>query len=100
MLAVSLDISNAFNALPWHRVGEALQYHRVPPYLVSVMSDYFRDRNITYVDREAEEQEYEMSCGVPQGSVLGPLMWNLAYDVALRTALPPAVKSSVTQMTH
>ncbi|XP_029157037.1 uncharacterized protein LOC114929629 [Nylanderia fulva] len=23
------------------------------------------------------------------GSVLGPLMWNLAYDVTLRTALPP-----------
>jgi hypothetical protein len=31
-----------------------------------------------------------ISCGVPsQVSVLGPLFWNLAYDVVLRTSLPP-----------
>lgn len=30
----------------------------------------------------------EESCGVPQGSVLCPLLWNLAYDVVHRTSLP------------
>lgn len=30
-LAISLDISNAFNTLPWRRVGGGLEYHRVPP---------------------------------------------------------------------
>ncbi|KMQ84759.1 reverse transcriptase [Lasius niger] len=88
LLAVSLDISNAFNTLPWHRVGEALRYHRVPPYLVAILRDYFRDRMLAYTDRDAEERRRRMSCGVPQGSVLGPLMWNLAYDVVLWTALP------------
>lgn len=33
MLAVFLDISNAFNTLPWSCVWEALHYHRVHPYL-------------------------------------------------------------------
>ncbi|CAK1582636.1 unnamed protein product [Parnassius mnemosyne] len=33
VLAVSLDISNAFNTLPWSCIREALNYHRVPPYL-------------------------------------------------------------------
>lgn len=88
LLAVSLDISNAFNTLPWSRVEEALLYHRVPPYLVSILREYFRDRELAYADRNAEVQRRRMSCGVPQGSVLGPLMWNLAYDVVLRTALP------------
>lgn len=88
-LAVSLDIANAFNTLPWSRVGEALQHHRVPSYLISILSDYFRDRSLTYTDRDAEERQRDMTCGVPQGSVLGPMMWNLAYNVTLQTALPP-----------
>lgn len=100
LLAVSLDISNAFNTLPWHRVEEALRYHRVHPYLVAILRDYFLDRVLAYTDRDAEERRRRMSCGIPQGSVLGSLMWKLAYDVVLRTALPPPVTQSATQTTR
>jgi len=31
-LAVSLDISNVFNTLPWECIRAALQHHGVPPY--------------------------------------------------------------------
>jgi hypothetical protein len=33
VLAISIDIVNAFNFLPWPSIREALVFHRVPPYL-------------------------------------------------------------------
>ena len=42
-LAVSLDITNAFNSLPWGQVvGTLREYFLLPPYLVTIVKDYFR----------------------------------------------------------
>lgn len=88
VLAVSLDIANAFNSLPWNVIATALVYHRVPLYLRAVLADYLRNRGIALLTREGWHQ-HPMSCGVPQGSVLGPILWNLGYDWVLRGACLP-----------
>ncbi|KAG7294991.1 hypothetical protein JYU34_022602 [Plutella xylostella] len=85
MIAVSLDISNAFNTLPWPCIKEAFGYHRMPKYLIEIVDSYLSERFITYPGREAWGRK-AMSCGVPQGSVLGPLLWNIGYDWVLRGA--------------
>ncbi|CAK1580751.1 unnamed protein product [Parnassius mnemosyne] len=48
VLAVSLDISNAFKTLPWSCIREALNYYRVPPYLRRIIGDYLEERCVTY----------------------------------------------------
>jgi len=48
MIAVSLDISNAFNTLPWECIRAALRHHGVPRYLRRLVEDYFRDRKIVH----------------------------------------------------
>jgi len=74
LLAVSLDIVNAFNSLSWERVGEAMKYNGLPRYLRDVLWDYFRGRRFQYRNRLELVSGREMCCGVPLGSVLGPLL--------------------------
>ncbi|XP_070529995.1 uncharacterized protein [Cardiocondyla obscurior] len=45
LLAVSLDISNAFNTLPWKVIRDSLEYFRVPNYLRRVIGQYLNNRN-------------------------------------------------------
>ena len=90
-LAVSFDISNAFNTLPREAIMRGLARHRVPAYLVEVIGDYLRDRWIDYPGRYGEGIRRAVVRGVPQGSVLGPLLWSLAYDSLLRASTPTGV---------
>jgi hypothetical protein len=39
-VAVSLDVRNAFIAIPWARIMEALRHFQVPAYLVEVIGAY------------------------------------------------------------
>lgn len=87
LLAVSLDISNAFNTLPWETVKAALNFHSVPRYLRDVVEAYFAGRAVRFPLKNGTWSTKMMSCGVPQGSVLGPLLWNIGYDYVLRGAL-------------
>jgi hypothetical protein len=88
VIAVSLDIANAFGSLPYEVIGEALRYHQVPSYLRAIVGHYLSDRVVLYEGAEGRLSR-RMESGVPQGSVLGPLLWNIGFDWAIRGAQLP-----------
>ncbi|XP_011884010.1 PREDICTED: uncharacterized protein LOC105571145, partial [Vollenhovia emeryi] len=88
VLAVALDVANAFNSIPHREIVTGLEKLEVPGYLRVIIGDYLRDRSIVCVDREGDSRTWRADRGVPQGSVLGPLLWDVAYDGVLRAALP------------
>jgi hypothetical protein len=54
-----------------------------------MVQTYLTDRTVTTMDGA---HQVRMSCGVPQGSVLGPTLWNFMYDEVLRMEIPVGVR--------
>jgi len=85
---VTLDVKNAFNSLRWPVIDEALRKKKVPEYLVEMFRSWLTDRKLLTGE---DMNPRPVTCGVPQGSVLGPALWNVAYDSLLEMNVPSGV---------
>ena len=78
----TLDVKNSFNSANLAVTQRALTRIGIPNYLRRIVADYFNGRFLEY-ESDDGTKSYKISAGVPQGSVLGPLLWNVMYDEVL-----------------
>lgn len=82
-VVVSFDIRNAFNSVKWGSILEGCRRAGLSPYLQRLVREYGNGRILLYTGACGEEVEHPCNRGVPQGAVLGPTLWNIAYNVVL-----------------
>ncbi|CAK1591435.1 unnamed protein product [Parnassius mnemosyne] len=88
--AIFLDISGAFDNAWWPMMMVKAKRGGCPPNIYKMLVDYFTSRRVgLYIGDRVEWKTSTMGC--PQGSVLGPTLWNVLMDDLLRLPLPEGV---------
>jgi len=79
---------NAFNFLRWPVIDSALRDMNTPEYLIVKLRSWLSNRVLLTGEELVERL---VTCGVSQGSVLGPALWNVAYNSLLKMDVKPGV---------
>ena len=77
---VFLDQSKAFDRIHHASLLHKLKMKGIDGMLLDVLANYLQDRKIRVALEGAESRWYHIRAGVPQGSILGPLMFLIYAD--------------------
>jgi hypothetical protein len=84
---VFLDISGAFDNAWWPMILTKLKARGCPKELFGILRSYLENRSISVVHGSVRVCR-TTSMGCPQGSILGPSLWNVVFDDLLRLPFP------------
>ncbi|XP_045105136.1 uncharacterized protein LOC123500494 [Portunus trituberculatus] len=81
---IALDIAGAFDRVWHHGLITKLNSLGIHGHLLLLLQDYLRGRYLRVVMNGQTSDQHPISASVPQGSVLGPLLWNAFFNDLLQ----------------
>ena len=80
-----LDIAGAFDTV-WHRgLVAKLEQLGIAGDLLHLLSNYLTGRSLRVVVNGHTSASFPVEASVPQGSVLGPILWNICFNDLLQS---------------
>ena len=81
-IAVFMDIKGAYDNLLPDMVEAEMSIKNMSPDEIWWIKNYLRNRTIT-AEYKGIKSERHIGKGTPQGGVLSPMLWNMAFDKLL-----------------
>ncbi|GFX10829.1 RNA-directed DNA polymerase from mobile element jockey [Trichonephila clavipes] len=85
-ILVFLDIKGAFDTAWWPGILSLLKRSNIPGNLFAVISSFLKDRSVTLSLGHSSKEKF-LNKGCPQGSVSGPILWNVITNDFLEKIL-------------
>lgn len=86
---VSLDLCKAFDTVQYVQILEVLRRRSCPTWLCNLVIDYLRDRSHVVKVGSALSTSTPLTSGVPQGTRIAPILFNVAIDEVFSLSLSP-----------
>lgn len=82
LLVIFLDIKGAFDRAPFRLIIKQLEKLHLPLNLIEIFKSYLTDRTVSLAP-PLNQYTHQILAGCPQGGILSPIFWDLAYDEML-----------------
>ena len=77
---IYLDLSKAFDTLNYDILLSKLKFYGLQNNALQLLKSYLSDRSQYVQIDNVKSNPHKVSCGIPQGSVLGPLLFNICIN--------------------